>query len=395
MRRLLLFAALVSVAVPGAALGLAGATGLTAVQCVSRAAPGCTPARLIADPTGLALSHDGRTLVVRSGVGSLGTLGVFARNPRTGRLTQLRGRAGCVARRTRVCMPGRGLETPSSVTFGPDDRSVYVTASNGATLAHYRRNAAGALVHANCWGLGTGCRPVGGLGGPEDVEISADGGDLYVAGDRIVSFRRTASGQLVPGPAYAFHADALTLSRDETNLYAVGLGRNAAGSLVVFRRDGATGLLVQIQRLDSPSVPALRHPADVLVPRDGRHVYVASSVSAGVVAFTRNGVTGELTFSGCVTAGGAAPCRRATGLVEARSLATNPAGNRVYVAAWHARAGGLVVFRRDPATGALTQLGRISRARGLREPNGVAVTPDGRYVLASSEAGVTGFRRTG
>jgi 6-phosphogluconolactonase (cycloisomerase 2 family) len=152
---------------------------------------------------------------------------------------------------------------------------------------------------------------------------------------------------------------------------------------------------VQIQRLDSPSVPALRNPADVLVPRDGRHVYVASSVSAGVAVFTRNGVTGELTFAGCVTAGGAAPCRRATGLVNARSLASNPAGNRVYVAASHPRRGGLTVFRRDPATGALTQLGRISRARGLREPNGVVVTPDGRYVLASSEAGVTVFRRTG
>src|SRR5918999_274404 len=151
-RRLLLLVALVILAVPAAALGVSGATGLSAVQCVSRAAPGCTPVRLIPDPTGLALSHDGRTLVVRSGVGSLGTLGVFARNPRTGRLTQLRGRASCVARRTRVCMPGRGLETPSSVTFGPDDRSVYVTASNGATLAHYRRNAAGALVHAGCWG---------------------------------------------------------------------------------------------------------------------------------------------------------------------------------------------------------------------------------------------------
>jgi 6-phosphogluconolactonase (cycloisomerase 2 family) len=236
---------------------------------------------------------------------------------------------------------------------------------------------------------------VAGLGGPEDVEISADGGDLYVAGDRIVSFARTPSGQLAPGPAYAFHAVALTLSRDETTLYAVGRGRSGAGSLVVFRRDGATGLLVQIQRLESPSVPALRHAADVLVPRDGRHVYVASSVSAGIAVFSRNGITGELTFSGCVTAGGAAPCRRAIGLVGAHTLATNPAGNRVYVAAPHPRTGGLAVFRRDPATGALTQLGRISRARGLREPNGVVVTPDGRFVLAGSEVGVTVFRRTG
>jgi 6-phosphogluconolactonase (cycloisomerase 2 family) len=395
VRRLPLLAAVVGLAVPAAALGLAGATGLTAVQCVSRAAPGCAPARLIPDPSGLALSHDGRALVVRSGIGSLGTLGVFARNPRTGRLTQLRGRAGCVARRTRVCRPGRGLETPSSITFGPDDRSVYVTSSNGATLAHYRRSGAGAFVHAGCWGLGDGCRPVGGLGGPEDVEITADGGDLYVAADRIVSFARASSGQLVPGASYAFHAEALTLSRDETTLYAVGRGLRGAGSLVVFRRDGATGALVQIQRLDSPAVPALRNPADVLVPRDGRHVYVASSVSAGVAVFTRDGVTGELTFSGCVTVSGAAPCRRATGLVNARSLAANRAGNRVYVAASHPRRGGLAVFRRDPATGALTQLGRIQRARGLRNPNGVVVTPDGRYVLTSSAAGATVFRRIG
>jgi 6-phosphogluconolactonase (cycloisomerase 2 family) len=395
VRRPLLLAALAFLAVPGAALGLSAASGLTAVQCVVRATAGCAPARLIPDPTGLALSHDGRTLVVRSGVGSLGTLGVFARNSRTGRLTQPRGRAGCVARRTRVCMPGRGLETPSSVTFGPDDRSVYVTAANGATLAHYRRAASGALVHDRCWGHGTGCSPVAGLAGPEDVEISADGGDLYVAGDRIVAFARMSSGRLVPGPSYAFHADALALSADGSSLYAVGRGRSGAGSLVVFRRVATSGLLVQIQRLDSPSTPALRRPADVLVSRDDRHVYVASSTSAGVAIFTRNGATEVLTFSGCVTVGGAAPCRRATGLVEARSLATNRADNRIYVAASHPRTGGLAAFRRDPATGALTQLGRIARARGLSGPNGVAVTPDGRHVLTSSAAGVTVFRRTG
>jgi DNA-binding beta-propeller fold protein YncE len=371
----------------GAPLAAAGATGPAPVHCAARATPGCTPARLIASPTGLAASADG-AVVVRSGVGSLGSLGVFALDRATGRLRQLPGRAGCVARHTRACMPGRGLETPSVVAFSPVGRSVYVAAQHGHTLAHYRRSPSGALVAAGCWGSGTGCRPVPGLRAPRDVELWADGSDLYVAASRVLAFSRAPDGSLSMKGSEPFAAYALALSGSGDSLYAAGPSRTG-GTLVVYRRDLDSGLLEQVQRLDASTTPALRHPIDVVPSPDGRHVYVASAGSAGILVLRRDLSTGRLAFASCATAGGAPPCARLTGLEGIRAL--DRTGTRFHAAAAHRR-GGLSVFRRAPSTGALTRLRLIRTARGMQGPNGVVHTADGRHVVVTSPRGVTVFR---
>lgn len=387
MTRLLPLALVLAVAVPATALGVAGAAPPSQTHCVARATPGCTPARLIPSPTGVAASADG-AVVVRSGVGSLGTLGVFALDRRTGRLRQLAGRAGCVARRTRVCMPGRGLETPAAAAFSPVGRSVYVAAANGATLAHYRRAASGALVAAGCWGSGLGCRPVRGLQAPRDIELWIDGSTLYLAAARVIAFARDANGMLRELDSESFRASAVAL--DGYDLYAVGGGRSG-GTLVAYRRAPESGLLDEVQRVEATEVPALRRPVDVVATE--RHVYVASEGSGGIAVFRRDPDTARLAFVSCVTAGGTAPCARASGLAGIRAVAVNPTGTHLYVAAASTRAGGLGVYARNAATGELRQVRLIRSARGMRGPNGVAVDPAGRHVLVTSEAGVAVFRR--
>ena len=91
---------------------------------VAAAALLLTPIQTVPLPraTGIAAAPNGKMLVARSGVGSLGTLTVYRRES-NGKLTKLQ----CVTRNARVCTNGRGLETPSALAFSPDGTNLYVT----------------------------------------------------------------------------------------------------------------------------------------------------------------------------------------------------------------------------------------------------------------------------
>jgi DNA-binding beta-propeller fold protein YncE len=94
------------------------------------------------------------------------------------------------------------------------------------------------------------------------------------------------------------------------------------------------------------------------VSPDGANVYVASRKSDGVAVFRRDPATGALTqlpaSAGCITKRGAGGCARGRALNGARSIAVDPTGRNVYVAS--DVSDGVAVFRRDSVTGALSQL---------------------------------------
>ncbi len=64
-----------------------------------------------------------------------------SRDAATGRLTQLPGRRGCVAHLgAGPCAPARALARPSSLAISPDGRNVYVTAAGSNALSVFARN---------------------------------------------------------------------------------------------------------------------------------------------------------------------------------------------------------------------------------------------------------------
>jgi DNA-binding beta-propeller fold protein YncE len=154
----------------------------------------------------------------------------------------------------------------------------------------------------------------------------------------------------------------------------------------------------------------------IAVSPDGRNVYVAASGSDSIAVFDRNPVTGALTQpkgkAGCVASlvGKAKGdhCGLAAGLIGPNSVAVSPDGRNVYATS---RSGSSVTaFIRNRRTGELRQLppsasGCISglpiptctTGRGLKWPDVVVVSPDGKnvYVGDFAGSGVISFSRAG
>jgi DNA-binding beta-propeller fold protein YncE len=184
---------------------------------------------------------------------------------------------------------------------------------------------------------------------------------------------------------------------------------NPVGTLV--QPKGANGCLVDASsaRHDCTHVRALLGPGPIVgseaiaVSPDGKNVYVASSTSDAIAVFQRNPATGRLTqaagSAGCIAAGGTNGCAPGLGLDGPNSVAVSADGENVYATAF--RSSAIVVFQRNPSTGALTQttdgtgclaaaaIPGCQTARGLGGADVVAMAPDGRDVYTGSFLGNT------
>jgi 6-phosphogluconolactonase (cycloisomerase 2 family) len=144
----------------------------------------------------------------------------------------------------------------------------------------------------------------------------------------------------------------------------------------------------------------------------GRTLYVTSAGrTSGVAIFARDPATGGLTqlpgTDGCLS-DGLPGCGRARGITSADEVVVAPDGRHVYIAARDGRRigserGGIAVFERDPATGALRQLpgrrgcssttgtrGACRGDRRLRSIDGLVVAPDGRTLYTTAFNGTRG-----
>jgi len=425
VRRLLVIAIVVL-----AAAAPAHALTISQQQCfyMRSGDAGCTRSNGMQSANDAVVSPDGRNVYVVSGFEDYGALLSFRRDPRTGRLTQLPGKRGCISNDGRNAQAGLdpkhgiGLKgrcavagpmpEASQIAMSPDGRTIYVLAmgsfrKDGDALTLWRRDPGTGEVHElQCWTrLGTKSCPKAPYDEPGSIALSPADHRLYVGGTRLVAF--------VVAPDGRAFAPAVLAAGPFSGLAAAPAGGTIYGTigneLEAFDTNGT--------RL---SAAAVDQPRDIAVAPDGNGVYVAEAdleQPDGARDILRSsalaGFAGDpLAPAGCAVYTGRDKnpgCDTGPNLYEAQSIAITPDGKHAIAAFIDSAA--VLLLDRDPATQRLTPIagkGGCVRAphqwvdfkvtvacnpgHGLYAPLSVALSPDGRNAYLASGDGLSVFR---
>jgi 6-phosphogluconolactonase (cycloisomerase 2 family) len=393
----LLLPAAASAAPPalGGLVPLPGTTG-----CFAATATGsCQAANGLFAAESATVSPDGKFVYAGSyeiGGRSTPGLAAFARDPATGRLTQLPGATGCYTQdgssqaAPDACTKVEGLGSGDGRDFAisTDGRWAYMVnqgpANNAgappASIVIFQRDpSTGALTQP---AAPNGC-------------ISQDGASQDASnGCQTLSTIGDPNG--------------ITLSPDDRFAYVTDYGPTSG--IHVLQRDPATGALTEVQCLSDASSPpagctAARRVGDVqslVITPDGLHAY-AANFNDGISILDRDPATGKLTqktgAAGCIDDDGSGGCALGRALRGAYALAVSPDGHTLYVAAYSDNGVAILHINAD---GSLTQLagtagcatltgddgsgqGLVTCAAGraLEHPYGDAVSPDGHTLYVT------------
>ncbi len=378
----------------------------------------------------IALSPDGKSVYVASSASN--AIAIFRRNPRTGKLAQPKGAAGCIAvKGAGGCATAVALDGPNSVAVSPDGLNLYATSRNSNSISVFRRDpTSGALTQlpaaAGCIsGLPVPvCAAGRALVGPDVVVISPDGANVYVGsffGNAVAVFDRDqSSGALTqPGDTTGCIAEAIggcahgialgapegmAISGDGASVYVASA---LSSAVAVLARNQVTGTLTQASdgsgcivdsALSGCTTGVELSGANAVAFNPGGDVYATSLFSNSVTSFSRSKSSGVLTqlpgTSACLVYLRAVGCSFGRAMIAPEGLAISPDGANVYVAAF--KTGAIDVLDRDKRSGSVTQVPGASgclaprsvpgctRARALRGAGSIAVSPDGRYLYSTS-----------
>lgn len=260
-------------------------------------------------------------------------------------------------------------------------------------------------LHAQAPQLQLNQSVIGGFGlfSPSNMAVSADGNFVYLASsDSVYVFRRDAGTSRlmlasrvvagIDGVRGLDGASDIVIAPGEQHVYVTAVGSDA---VTAFSRDANTGALsfIEIEVDGANGVDGLGGASHLIVSPDGLHVYATGRTDDAVAVFSRNTVTGELTFIEQKRNG----VDGVSGLESVTELAISADGNHLYTVAFDSEA--LVLFSRDPATGRLTfveaLVDGVDGLDGLGRPGAVAISADDGFVYAgsSSESALVVFAR--
>jgi 6-phosphogluconolactonase (cycloisomerase 2 family) len=366
--------------------------------CVSASGTGgaCAKGKALVGPRSLGLSPDGKNLYFPATTAA--AVAIFARNETTGALKQLAGTSGCISESgtNGACAIGRALAGARSAAVSPDGTSVYIASYFSDAIAVFSRNpTTGALTQlagkAGCvseTGTSGACADGIALDGARTVVVSPDGENVYVAAEAsgaVAIFRRSTTtgaltqlaaptgcvsqtgigGGCVDDKALA-GAGGIAVSPEGDHVYVASMGSDA---IAAFSRSQSTGALTQLAGRNGcvsetgnggacRDGKALDRARSVSISPDGSGLYVAAEISDAVAVFSRDAATGNLTqlagTDGCISeTGSGGACADGTALDAARMVSVSPDGKNVYAASFGSSA--VTIFVRDPTTGTLAE----------------------------------------
>lgn len=284
------------------------------------------------------------------------------------------------------------LDFPSAAISSNDGHTLYVSSHFYGLAVFQQRVPTMPLTLLESFNQ----QEVAGLGGAADLLLSPDNQHLYVAGikytapaimaDAITLFARNPiSGQLtfvetitLGGESGNGGADDLAMSADGRTLFALSDDDDA---IVTFRRDGATGKLTLLERVQNGvnGLQGLGDPVALALSADEANLYVASRNPNALFTFTHQPVTSGLTYQ--------------TQIATPRlyNLAMAPGNDYLYATAPLSHT--LLVYTRNQATGALA-FHEEHPAPTLPYLD-LAVSPDGRNLYTITDKQVVSFATDG
>ena len=387
------------------------------------------------------VSPDGKNVY---SVAVAGALVEYSRNRSSGALTPI----GCVTSASEPCASenatvGVGaMANPAAIALSPDDRNVYVVTKGGNAIVEFSREPeTGLLKEIGCIEeAGSECvvHEAKGIDNPYDVVVSPDGENVYVTSfgkSSVAEFSRNAATgeltQLSPpndcitagtiegtgcgtGRAIGMvEPIGLTVSPDSKDVYVASRGTAGEGSIAAFAREPG-GALKQlagtegcISTFDAECAPglAINGPEDLLVSPDGHNLYANSNKDNAVLEFKRE-ASGALVQlpppNTCIMTPteevpAQAGCSTTKGLESTLGVAISPGGENVYASSSYED--DEAVFDRNAETGVLTPLpspyeclGKApyttcatTGVEGIAHARRVTVSPDGKNVYAAGQ----------
>ena len=256
------------------------------------------------------------------------------------------------------------------IEVSPDGRHVYATDTFKSSIVVFSRNQTdGQLTfveNIHDGDLDNVGNLVRGIERPWPIIISPDNRHVYVANfafdtpsAAVTLFKRDIDtgrltfvaslnnggvdniGNTVDG---IFGSRSIAVSPEGQNIYATGSNNGLGSGVVTFSRNADTGQITFVENIIFGELGG--NLFSIMVSRDGRHVYVAGSDS-GLVVFSRNLTTGQLIFVENI------PDNEVSGLDFSTSVAISPDNQYVYATGGGSK-GSLVTFRRNINTGHLT-----------------------------------------
>jgi 6-phosphogluconolactonase (cycloisomerase 2 family) len=332
----------------------------------------------------ISISPDGKHVYVAGDIDN--RIAVFSRDLTDGTLTFVESLAHG---NDNISVPQFGGD---SVSVSPDGKTVYATSFSGDAITVFSRNATtGQLTQEQV--QTTSSANLNSLDGVSGIRVSLDGKFAYATSyfsDAIAVFSRdTTTGELtfleqqkdgINGVDGLNGATSVTLSPDEKFVYATSKEDNA---IAVFSRNQTTGLLtfVELQKDSFAGVDGLRDARSLSISPDGKFVYAIGEGDDAIAVFSRNAVTGRLTFVEAVRDG----VNGVDGIDGVYNINISLDGKFVYTAGNNEDA--IVMFSRNETTGKLTfvrvRKTNIDGVSGLDGVTNIQISPDGKFFYAS------------
>src|SRR5271166_1442288 len=293
-----------------------------------KGAGSCGEGKGLVDPNAVAVSPDGMSVYVVSGVAgsteasSFGSLAILKREPTSGGIAEV----GCLSSdgtdgrdgASGACTPTPSLLGADGVAVSPDGSTVFVASSYSSSVVAFARNPSdGTLKRLGCIGHFP-CAAGNVFYGSSSLVVGAGNRSLYVAAPiaGAISALTVPSTPPESGGGSGASAPEPTLA----SLFA-GLGNQSVGlpCIAVNGSDGICEVGVAMQGVGS-----------LTLGPEGKQLYGTAPGSDAVDVFTPN-ADGTLTETSCLKVN-APPglCKSSSLMNSPRALAVSPDGKNVY-----------------------------------------------------------------